>query len=120
MGIRIKRIYEPASEEDGQRFLIDRMWPRGISKEKARLDGWIRDIAPSPALCAWFGHKPENFERFTEQYRLELGNDPAKQQAAARLTEAAAQEDVTLLYGARNEAINHAVVLQRYLSEKMG
>jgi uncharacterized protein YeaO (DUF488 family) len=119
MSIQIKRIYEPAAAEDGLRFLIDRLWPRGISKEKARLDDWLKDIAPSPTLRDWFCHKAEHFDRFSELYRQELDADPLKRQAVARLIEAGKQTDVTLLYGARDAAVNHAVVLLDFLREKM-
>ena len=78
MPFAIKRIYESASEGDGRRCLVDRLWPRGISKERARLDEWAKDVAPSPALCAWFGHKPELFAEFSEKYRAELDVDPEK------------------------------------------
>ncbi len=113
----IKRIYESASEGDGERFLVDRLWPRGISKERARLGDWIKDAAPSPALCAWFAHKPERFAEFSEKYRLELQSDPQKQSAVRRLLEAGKAEKVTLLYAARDASVNHAAVLKRVLEE---
>jgi len=120
MSIEIKRIYEPASEEDGRRVLVDRLWPRGVSRQQARLDEWLKDAAPSPALRTWFGHKAENFEEFSDLYRRELDVDPAKQPAVLRLIELGKAGRVTLLYAAKSPAVNHAAVLQKYLLEKMG
>ena len=120
MSVGIKRIYENASEGGGARFLVDRLWPRGVSKARAQLDGWLKDAAPSPALCAWFAHKPENFEAFSGQYRRELETDAAKQAAVRRILDAAAAGRVTLVYAARDERINHAAVLLTYLLEKAG
>ena len=120
MAFAIKRIYEPASEGDGRRYLVDRLWPRGISKERARLDEWAKDVAPSPALCAWFGHKPERFAEFSEKYRAELDVDPEKNSAVHRLWEAGTAGQVTLLYAARDESVNHAAVLLRVLEEMRG
>src|SRR5216110_780362 len=76
MSLRIKRIYEPASAEDGYRVLIDRLWPRGLSKEKANIDEWARDLAPSDELRRWFGHRPERFDEFRRRYTDELRDEP--------------------------------------------
>jgi len=119
MGFEIKRIYAPASEDDGRRVLVDRLWPRGVSKQQARLDEWLKDVAPSPALRAWFGHREEHFDRFAEMYQLELDADPMKQAAVRHLLEVGNAGKVTLLYGARSATVNHAAVLQRYLRERM-
>jgi uncharacterized protein YeaO (DUF488 family) len=119
MGIEIKRIYEPAAEGDGRRVLVDRLWPRGVSKQEARLDEWLKDVAPSPALRAWFGHMEENFDEFSKMYRLELDTDPVKQAAVRHLLEAGQAGKVTLLYGARSATVNHAAVLRGYLRERM-
>lgn len=111
MAILIKRIYLPAEDSDGKRVLIDRLWPRGVSKERARLDAWLKDVAPSPALREWFGHKAENFARFKTAYQEELEQDGQKQAAVAQLLAWEKEGTVTLLYGAKDPAVNHAVVL---------
>jgi uncharacterized protein YeaO (DUF488 family) len=107
--IAIKRAYEPPSPKDGTRILVDRLWPRGISKQKASLDGWNKAVAPSPRLRQWFGHKPERFQQFAKRYRAELRHNPAVADLAA------VKGKVTLVYGARDPAINHAVVLAKFL-----
>lgn len=119
MKIEIKRIYDSAESNDGKRILVDRLWPRGITKEKARLDDWLKDIAPSQQLRVWFGHKPERFDEFVEKYRQELDTDPEKQLAVLQLTEIIKKYNVTLLYGAKDTSINQAVVLKNYLEEKL-
>ncbi len=119
VGIEIKRIYEPAATKDGRRILVDRLWPRGVAKQKAQLDEWLKDIAPSPPLRAWFGHKSERFDAFAQQYRLELDTDPLKQSAVRHLLEMNEAGDITLLYGAKSDTVNHARVLQQYLREKL-
>ncbi len=116
MEIGIKRVYEPPAESDGRRILVDRLWPRGLSKEAARLDGWLKDVAPSPQLRLWFGHQEERFEEFRRLYRLELENDADKQAALRQLL--AMGGSLTLLYGAKDTAHNQAVVLREYLLEK--
>ena len=113
--IRIKRVYEPAAAADGQRVLIDRVWPRGISKEKARLTLWLKDIAPSTDLRKWFGHKPERWEEFRRRYAEELDGMGEPMRELAALLE---HGRVTLLYGAHEERYNNAVVLADYLKEK--
>lgn len=113
--IRIKRIYEPAEASDGQRVLIDRVWPRGISKEKVALTLWLKDIAPSVELRKWFGHEPERWEEFRKRYTRELdGMDEPLRELGALLEHGR----VTLLYGAHEERYNNAVVLAAYLKEK--
>ena len=118
--ILIKRVYEAAAPEDGCRVLVDRLWPRGISKEHAALADWWKDIAPSPELRKWFGHRPERFAAFAEKYRAELAAEPAvpvrTREAAAHL---AAGENVTLLYGAKDPAVNHACVLRDWMRSHM-
>lgn len=118
MPFQIKRIYDPASPEDGRRILVDRLWPRGVSKERAALSEWMKDVAPSTALREWFGHMTEHFDAFTERYREELTHDPEKQLAVARLRDMANQGMVTLLYAAKRPEINHAIVLRDFLEEK--
>ncbi|BAV66055.1 DUF488 domain-containing protein [Sphingobium cloacae] len=110
--IGIKRIYEPADRADGQRILVDRLWPRGVSKKEAELTEWCKDIAPSPALRKWFGHDPARFDEFRDRYRKELDGNG---EAVAALCDRAAKGDLTLLYGAHDETCNHAVVLAQYL-----
>lgn len=111
--IIIKRIYDDPSVDDGFRVLVDRLWPRGISKEAAKLDEWDKEIAPSSALRKWFDHKEERFEEFAHQYREELKE---KEGALNKLRERAKNETVCLLYAAKNSEINQAVVLGDVLS----
>lgn len=113
--IHIKRIYDEPVQRDGTRVLVDRLWPRGISKEEAALDMWLKDIAPSDELRTWFGHKPERFAEFSQKYRQELSDNPA----LATLQELARKsEQLTLLYGAKDTEHNQAVVLQKLLENK--
>ena len=111
---RIKRIYELPAEDDGYRILVDRLWPRGVSKQKAALDEWRRDVAPSNELRQWFNHDPVRFNEFQARYVSELSEGVA----AAELCEAVEHEPVvTLLYSAHDERYNQAVVLQGYLQK---
>jgi uncharacterized protein YeaO (DUF488 family) len=112
--IRTKRIYEEPSEDDGTRVLVDRLWPRGFSKEKASLDRWEKDLAPSNELRRWFGHDPAKWEEFLRRYRAEL---VGKEEALARLRREADEGTVTLLYAAKDEEHNNAVALKRHLEE---
>lgn len=109
--VSIKRVYEPPSPDDGQRILVDRLWPRGVSKAKARLDGWMKEVAPSDELRRWFGHKPERWAEFRRRYMKELKGNPGLQ----TLRDLAAEGPVTLLYGARDTDHNEAVVLAEQL-----
>ena len=111
--IKIKRIYDPAADEDGIRVLVDRLWPRGVKKVDAKLDLWARDIAPTTALRKWFDHKRDRFDEFSSSYleELDLNVDAPRQ-----ICERADNNVITLLYAARNTAFNHAVVLREYLS----
>lgn len=116
MHLKIKRVYDPVGEHDGARVLVDRLWPRGVSKARAQLDNWLKDLAPSPALREWWNHDPARMVEFTERYRAEL-RDAAHQAALARLREIiAAHPTTTLLYGAHDPVVNHAHVLQNYLA----
>jgi uncharacterized protein YeaO (DUF488 family) len=110
--VSIKRAYEPAARSDGSRILVDRLWPRGISKRKAALDGWMKEVAPSPHLRKWFGHKPEHFNEFAKRYRAELKDNPALKDLRAL------KGKVTLVYGAKDPEINHAAVLAKVLKRK--
>lgn len=109
--VRIKRAYEEPSRNDGYRVLVDRLWPRGVKKEALRLDLWAKDLAPSPALRRWFGHEPDRFREFARRYHAELRADPARA-LLGELTQRAARGVVTLVYGARDEQHNGAVVLR--------
>lgn len=112
--IKIKRIYDEPADGDGYRVLVDRLWPRGVSKIEARLDEWNKEIAPSPELRKWFDHKEERFQEFRRLYREELTANPKE---LNRLKTLAKRDVVTLLYGAKDPAINHAVVLKELLIE---
>ena len=112
--VRIKRVYEPAQPADGYRVLIDRLWPRGISKDRARLDEWARNLAPSDQLRRWFGHDPDKFRQFRERYREELSHQADEIQ---RLRARAADGPLTLVYAARDEQHNDAVVLAELLRD---
>lgn len=111
----VKRIYEPAARSDGYRVLVDRLWPRGVSKERADLDEWAKDIAPSSQLRKWFGHDPSKFIEFTERYETELKNNP---KTKTYIADWQTHDIVTLLYAARDKTHNEAVALQKFLSSK--
>lgn len=115
MVVSIKRVYSEPHKDDGMRILVDRLWPRGLTKEKAKVDLWLKEIAPSNELRKWFGHDPERWPQFEERYRDELKQHSEQ---LALLREKAARGRVTLLYGARDEEHNEAVVLQRQLGSK--
>ncbi|MHB8619593.1 MAG: DUF488 domain-containing protein [Chloroflexota bacterium] len=114
MGIRVKRVYDAPAPADGTRILVDRVWPRGVGKETAGLDGWFRDLAPSPELRKWFGHDPARWDEFRRRYTAEL-QSPEKQARLEELRRRARQETVTLLYGARDREHNQAVALAAML-----
>lgn len=116
MTVRIKRIYEPASDDDGMRVLVDRLWPRGVRKADAAVDRWMKAVAPSPELRKWFGHDPARFDAFAAAYRDELERAP---EAVGELLALARSGDLTLLYGARDPECNHARVLADYLGEAL-
>jgi len=114
--IQIARIYEPAQKSDGWRVLVDRLWPRGIKKENAHVDLWMKDIAPSEALREWFGHKPERWTEFQRRYRAELSK---KKELVAELERAEKMHGkLTLLFAARDKEHNQAVVLLHMLKNK--
>jgi uncharacterized protein YeaO (DUF488 family) len=113
--IKIKRVYELPNDDDGVRILVDRLWPRGLEKEKARIDEWMKNIAPSAELRTWFGHKPERFAQFQSRYEQELQSDPERLELAERIRAIAAKQNVTLLYAAKDTEHNHAVVLKQWL-----
>ncbi|MBF1403221.1 DUF488 domain-containing protein [Prevotella histicola] len=111
--MKIKRAYAPAEETDGYRILVDRLWPRGISKEKAKIDLWMKSVAPSSDLRKWFGHVPERFPEFTKRYKAELAESGALDDLRKVLSE---HPDATLLFAAHDEEHNNAVVLKELLS----
>jgi uncharacterized protein YeaO (DUF488 family) len=110
--IRIKRIYEPFSKSDGYRILIDRLWPRGIKKEDAHVDKWLKEIAPSTALRKAFNHQPEKWASFIPAYQKELENSIALDELLSDIHD---HQTVTLLFAARDEEHNHALVLQQFI-----
>ncbi len=115
MNVRIKRIYDPPSEEDGFRVLVDRLWPRGVKKADARLDHWAKYLAPSRELRTWFAHEPSKFAEFRARYCAELAD---KDTQVARLLEQAGSNAVTLLFAAKERRCNHARVLQEFLNAR--
>jgi len=112
--IALKRVYEEAAPEDGQRVLVERLWPRGLSKERAHIDLWLKEIAPSNELRKWFGHDPQKFAEFRRRYETELQRTEG-QQALSKLREMAQQGPVTLLFSAHDTEHNNAVVLRDLL-----
>jgi uncharacterized protein YeaO (DUF488 family) len=112
MDVRLKRAYEAPAPADGYRVLIDRLWPRGISREQAKLDAWERELAPSPDLRRWFGHDPERFDEFRRRYMEELR---AERPRLAALRRRAREGTLTLVYGARDADHNDAVVVAEVL-----
>lgn len=113
--IKTKRIYDAPDSADGYRILVDRIWPRGVSKDAARLDLWMKDITPSPELRQYFCHDPALFAEFRIRYCAELDNKP---DIIAQLLDFAQQQNLTLLYAAKDPAVNHAIVLADYLREQ--
>jgi uncharacterized protein YeaO (DUF488 family) len=115
--VRIKRVYEPPSPDDGRRVLVDRLWPRGLSKERARLDLWLRDVAPSTELRRSYGHDPARWDEFVERYTAEL-ESPERKAALERLAQLAQEGPLTLLYAARDAAHNQALLLAEILNRE--
>jgi uncharacterized protein YeaO (DUF488 family) len=111
--IKLKRIYDKASRDDGFRILVDRLWPRGVSKVEAHVDAWLKDATPSPGLRSWFGHDPEKWAEFRRRYTAELEQDTA---AVAELRDLVAEKkNVTFVYGARDTEHTHAIVLRDFV-----
>ncbi|MDZ7289423.1 MAG: DUF488 domain-containing protein [candidate division KSB1 bacterium] len=117
MPLKIKRIYDPAEPSDGRRILVDRLWPRGIAKDKARIDEWLKELAPSDQLRKLFHHKPERWEEFEKRYRDEL-QSPEKQEQIKQLQALAKKRTVTLLFAARDTEHNNAVALANFIKRK--
>lgn len=116
--IRTKRVYEPAARQDGARVLVERLWPRGVTRDAARLTEWLKDVAPSPSLRRWFGHDPERWEEFRRRYEAEL-QAPERQALLRRLVDTARHGTVTLVFAARDPHHNSAVVLQAALERAL-
>jgi len=112
MRVAIKRVYEPASDEDGFRILVDRLWPRGLTKEKAAVDLWLKEVAPSAELRKWFGHDPKKWSEFQRRYRAELDSN---EETVQTLKQAIGKGPATLVYGAHDERHNQAVALRDWL-----
>ncbi len=112
LNLQVKRIYAKPVSKDGYRVLVDRLWPRGVTRENAKLDEWLKEIAPSTELRKWFGHEPLRWQDFRQRYRVEL---TGHRDALAQLAERAAGQRVTLLYAARDPQINHAVLIEEAL-----
>jgi uncharacterized protein YeaO (DUF488 family) len=117
MSLQVKRVYDPPATDDGVRVLVDRLWPRGLTKAAAQLDCWLREIAPSHALRRWSAHDPAKWPEFRRRYRRELDRNGA---VVATLAALAAKKPVTLLFAARDTARNNAVALQAYLGRSAG
>ncbi|WP_453985138.1 DUF488 domain-containing protein [Brevibacterium casei] len=113
--IRVKRIYEDPSADDGARILVDRLWPRGVSKERADLTEWLKDVAPSTELRTWYGHDPAKFDEFSRRYRAELGDDQHAE-AFATLRDYASAGTLTLLTASKAVEISEAAVLEAVLT----
>lgn len=112
--VKLKRAYEPPSPADGRRVLVDRLWPRGVTKAEAGLDLWLKDVAPSTALRQWFGHDPAKWDEFRRRYLAELA-EPGPAAALAELRRLAAAGPLTLVYSTRETERNHAIVLRDLL-----
>jgi uncharacterized protein YeaO (DUF488 family) len=114
--IKLKRVYEPASPDDGVRILVERLWPRGIKKIALKLDTWLKDVAPSDGLRRWFGHEPKKWNDFRNRYFAEL---EANYQTWESVAKAARRRRVTLIYSSHDTEHNNAVALKDYLQDKM-
>ena len=116
--VELKRAYEEADANDGTRVLVDRLWPRGLSKERARVDAWLKEVAPSDELRRWFGHDPDKFAEFRKRYEAELASESGKE-AMTKLRELVKRGHVTLLFAARDMEHNNAVVLRDVLMKSI-
>lgn len=114
--VRVRRVYDDPEADDGRRVLVDRLWPRGVSKDRAKLDLWCKDIAPSADLRTWYGHDPERYDEFARRYRAEL-SAPERRDALAQLRGFAADGPLTLLTGSKAVDISDAAVLRQLLTE---
>jgi uncharacterized protein YeaO (DUF488 family) len=116
VGIRLKRVYDKPAKSDGHRVLVDRLWPRGLTKQKAHVDEWLKEIAPSAKLRKWFAHDPDKWEQFKNLYATELDD---QREHVKQLGRAARKRTVTLLFGAKDTEHNDAVALKEYLMSKV-
>ena len=114
--LKIKRVYEKTEKSDGTRFLVDRLWPRGVKKEELKMKAWLKEVAPSPELRQWFGHDPEKWSEFKKRYRAELKSNA---EAWQPILEATKHGNVTLLYSARDTEHNSAVLLKEFLEKQL-
>lgn len=114
MGFRLKRVYDNPAKADGRRVLVDRIWPRGLTKEEAQIDEWLKEIAPSARLRKWFGHDPARWTEFKKRYAKELDDQPERVEQLAR---EARKRTVTLLFGAKDVEHNNAVALKEYIEK---
>ncbi len=114
--IRLKRVYDPSASTDGARFLVERLWPRGVKKSALRMDAWVKEAAPSDGLRRWFSHDPGKWEEFRRRYFEELAQNPA---FLTPILQAARQGTVTLLYSSHDQEHNNAVALKQYLEERL-
>lgn len=117
--VKIKRVYEQPSPSDGERFLVDRLWLRGLKKEEAPFEAWLKDLAPSTELRRWFSHNPQRWEEFQHRYLQEL-EDPSHVPQLADLLEKARWGTVTLVFAAKDQERNNAVVMKHYLESRLG
>lgn len=117
MIIRLKRAYEAPAKGDGARLLVERLWPRGLTKDKAAIDEWFKDVAPSPALRKWYGHEPDKWPEFQRRYRAELRRQP---EAVEKLLQRVRRGPVTFVYAAKDEERNSARVLKAFLEAEKG
>ena len=117
--LKLKRAYEKPSPDDGERILVDRLWPRGLKKEAAHLDDWLKELAPSDELRHWFAHDPERWEEFQQRYIEELEESDNKS-PIEELRQKARQGPVTLVFAAKDEEKNNAVVLKKFLEQRLG
>ncbi|WP_283678984.1 DUF488 family protein [Lentilactobacillus sp. Marseille-Q4993] len=119
MELKLERIYQKPQDMSGYRILVDRLWPRGISKVNAKLDLWEKEIAPSKELRSWFNHEPEKFPDFTDKYKAELDANEATDKFVELVTDQLKTQNVILLFGAKDETHNQAVVLKDYLNNRL-
>lgn len=115
--LKLKRAYEPAAQNDGKRFLVERLWPRGVKKDVLRLDAWVKDVAPSPELRKWYSHEVKKWPEFQKRYRGELSQNS---EAWIPILQAAQRGTVTLIYAAHDTKHNSAAVLRGYLEKRIG
>ncbi|MFC6295328.1 DUF488 domain-containing protein [Lactiplantibacillus daoliensis] len=118
MMLKLERIYTKPADLDGYRILVDRLWPRGISKVNAHLDDWAKEMGPTTELRKWFNHEPAKYPEFQKRYQAEIESNPMTAEFVKKVTEQLKQTNVILLYGAKDEQRNQAVVLMAYLQDK--